>query len=108
MAACPHPAPDRVEHDDHGSDHDDGREACVYETLNRSFRLLRERPEDVRDRFEARDERRRTYKRERQDRHPGILRASGIDDDSRRDAQSDSGEQLVRDAKHRPDRRNRA
>src|SRR3569832_1759565 len=58
MAPFSYPAPDRVEHDDHGGDHDDRSEACVYETLNRSFRLLRERPEDVCDRFEACDERR--------------------------------------------------
>src|SRR3569832_728901 len=47
MAPFSYPAPDRVEHDDHGRNHDDGREACVDEPLNRSFRLLRERPEDV-------------------------------------------------------------
>src|SRR6185369_6820223 len=49
MAPSANPAPDRVEHDDHGGDHDDRREACVYEALNRSFPLLRERPEDVCD-----------------------------------------------------------
>ena len=103
MAARSHPAPDRVEHDDYGSDHDDGCETGVDEALNRSFRLLRERPKDVCDRFVARDERRRADKRERQDRHPRILCASGVDDDGGRDAQSHRGEQLVRDAKHRPD-----
>src|ERR1044071_5721054 len=76
MTACSQPAPDRVEHDDHGGDHDDHGEACVNEALNRSLRLLRERPEDVCDRFETCDERRCAHKRERQQRDPRILRAS--------------------------------
>src|ERR1051325_9873841 len=42
MPAGANPAPDRVEHDDYGGDHDDRGEACVDEALDRSFRLLRE------------------------------------------------------------------
>src|ERR1041384_5626918 len=48
MTSGSQPAPDRVDHDDDGGDHDDRGEAGVDEALERGLRFLRQRPKNIR------------------------------------------------------------
>ena len=74
MAPRSEPAPDRVEHYYNCRNHNDCRETGVDESLKRGLGLLREGPEDVGDRLEPGNERRRADKRQRHDRYPRVLR----------------------------------
>ena len=99
------PLPDRIDQDDDRRQHQYRRQRYIDRPLCRGFGPLSQRQEIIPDRAPAGDQGRRRHKRQRHDRDPAIPGLSHIDDDGRRDAQRDRGQQLVRNAEHGPDGR---